>query len=213
MTNGLLESFEKSDSFNQYQAQWKKRGKEINTAKDLISCYYHDFKVISIPQCAKTPSTAMDVRLKVQKLYGEIDKLSACVNGARKENNMELDITTFNSYFERSVQILARDYRSSIDFQSFSKDNNPIPRKLSEHLTLLLRNLAKTRRLELSQEPDGERKLVADVIPYLACCIVSQEAVTPTNGRYLADHFHKFTSTADISFLFRYSRLQQCRGR
>lgn len=174
MTASLLGTFEKDPKFASYCAQWESRGRTIKTAKDLIACYYHGFQVISIPVYAKTPTTALGVCKKVRALYQSIDELSKGVNLQRKKQGMELDIATFSSYFTRAAKILARDHRLSIDFRSLSEHDGPLPRRFSEHMVLLLQNVAKLRGLETTQAIGGEDKLIFDVIPYLACVIQGQ---------------------------------------
>ncbi|KAI5921413.1 hypothetical protein F4810DRAFT_712454 [Camillea tinctor] len=172
-TNELLRSFEQSSRYTEFRDKWKSRGRTITSARDLIKCYYHDFRVVSIPLHARTPSTAKTVSRQIMTLYGEIRSLSDQIRTRRKSFNMNLDIASFNVYLEQSLRILARDHRSSIDFHPISENDSPLPTRPSEHLSLLLGNLVKQRKLNTTMEIGGEARLIDDITPYLAACIVA----------------------------------------
>lgn len=173
-TRQLLGSFQRSDRFKQFRETWRTRGRGIRTASDLIRCYYDDFKVIPIPQHNNGPSTAKKVCERIKQLYREIHSLSENIYHKRKEANMCMDISTFNSYIRKSTKILARDLKSSIDFYPLAKGDNSLPTRLSEHLALMLRSVAEERRAGFAPASQAEQRMVKDAIPYLAWCVMAR---------------------------------------
>ncbi|KAI1375162.1 hypothetical protein F4677DRAFT_446666 [Hypoxylon crocopeplum] len=202
-TNELLRSFEQSSRFSDFRRKWENRGRTIHSARDLIKCYYHDFRVVSIPLHARAPSTAKSISNQVLTLYCEIRSLSAQIQEHRKLSNMNLDVASFNRYLEQSIRTIALDHQNSLDFHPMSENDTPLPTRPSEHLSLLLRNLVRYRKLDKSTKIGSEAQLIKEMIPYLAASIKAQTPEpTPHNEQkrkeFLVDEacrgFEKFRS-------------------
>lgn len=184
-TNQLLRSFEKAEQYGVLRAKWKARGKQIKDARELIECYYDSFNVISIPAhtTSNPPAATANVSAQIKKLYETIHKSSEAMRMKRTASGLDFDVSMLNQYLETSIKVLARDYRSSLDFHELSESDSPLPTKFSEHMSAAMFNLAKARKLDKTQEVGGERAVVADFAQYVAASIVSQVPATDTMGR------------------------------
>ncbi|KAK1829692.1 hypothetical protein QBC39DRAFT_125502 [Podospora conica] len=175
-TELFLTSVESSSKFQEYKQKWRSRQRKVNTAADLIRCYYDDFRVISLPLHDDMPSTASRVSNQIKRLYHEIRTLSESIHSRRNAHDLNMDVATFTSYFERSIEILARDHTSSLDFHPLSEDDSPLPTKFSEHMALVLGKMAKLGRSRASGTGKGELQMIKDMVPFLACSILCQKA-------------------------------------
>ncbi|KAK5662366.1 hypothetical protein OQA88_8276 [Cercophora sp. LCS_1] len=171
-TDMFLESVERSVKFGEYKQKWRSRQRRVNTAADLIQCYYDDFRVVSLPLHSDMPSTASRVALQIKRLYHEIRTLSDNIHSRRKAHDLTMDTATFNAYFERSVEILARDHTSSLDFHPLSEDDSPLPTRFSEHMAIVLGKRAKLGNSRLFSTNGGELQMVKKMTPFLACSIL-----------------------------------------
>ncbi|KAM7186229.1 hypothetical protein V8F33_011927 [Rhypophila sp. PSN 637] len=169
-TDQFLKSVECSSKFQEYRQKWRSRQRKINTAADLIQCYYDDFRVISLPLHSNMPSTASRVSRQIKRLYHEIRTLSDNIHSRRKARDLVMDVATFNSYFTRSVEILARDHTSSLDFHPLAEDDSPLPTRFSEHMALVLGKMAKSAECNAG----GELAMIQKIVPFLACTILCQ---------------------------------------
>jgi len=182
-TEMFLASVERSSKFVEYKQKWLSRQRKINTAADLIQCYYDDFRVISLPLHFDMPSTASRVSRQIKRLYHEIRSLSESIHSRRKAHDLNMDVATFTAYFERSIEILARDHTSSLDFHPLSEDDSPLPTRFSEHMALVLGKMAKPVHSRGSGTRGSELQLIKDMVPFLACSILCQKDRNQHQGR------------------------------
>jgi hypothetical protein len=175
-TRQMLRAFESLTRFAELRRKWEARGHTIRKAEDLIHCYYLSFRVISIPAYSSRPAMATQVADMIQQLYKEIRQMSRIVRTKRKSYNMDLDVAGFNAYVKNAAQTLARDLKSVVDFHQMQmcSGDSRLPGRFSEHLVQLMSNMLKERRLDEADETGGEARLVRDLIPFIACCIVAQ---------------------------------------
>lgn len=183
-TSQLLRSFRKSTRFQELQQKWKARGRVIETAEQLILCYYDSFKVISIPQHTPTsPTVVRTISDQVKTLYNEIIAMSGNIRRKRNSLNLDLDVASLNAYLHRSVTALGRDFHSTLDFHELTDGDSALPRRFSEHLCQILHRMSKLRNLDTSQTVGGEADLVLQMTPYIAACIVAQVDEANNEGR------------------------------
>lgn len=171
-TSELLRHLELSTRFEELKEEWRLRGRAISTAKDLILCYYDSFRIICIPSF--TPETTHEIAVQYLKLYNEIKRVSERVRRKRMQAHMNLDVRRFCNYVEHVVRRLARDLRSSVDFHYLASKNTEHPIRFRDHVTALI---VKLKQEEENVDPPcdaREGELIGRVIPFIACCIVSQ---------------------------------------
>jgi len=187
-TRRLLNNFQQSNRFIDLQRKWKSRGKEIQTAEELMLCYYDSFRVISIPQyTAASPITVKKTSNQIKSLYQEICRMSELIRKKRQSLNMELDTASFNAYLTQSLANLGRDYHSAIDFHQLSKGDSSLPSRFSEHLLYVMAGVANHRNFHTSEATGGETHLVDQMTPYIAACIAAQINNNDSQGKAFAE--------------------------
>ena len=185
-TEKMLRAYESLSRFREMQRMWRKRGRRVETARDLIHCYYYAFKVISIPTYSSSPPVANQTSESIKTLYRKIRDMSDCIREKRKSYNMDLDTSSFNSYMEKAAKKLAVDLNSAIDFHhiQMSSGDSRLPNRFSEHLLQLMSNMVRMRGLDQSNEIGGEAQLVEDLIRYIASCIAAQVQPNPDSSKF-----------------------------
>ncbi|KAF5534140.1 calcium-independent phospholipase A2, partial [Fusarium phyllophilum] len=174
-TNDLLRSFEDSKRFQELQHKWKVRGRDIETAGELIQCYYEDFRVLTIDDfIPNSPAIVESIFDQIKTLYGEIVSMSERIRGQRKSCNLDLDTSSLSAYLNRSAVALGKDCQNSLDFHQLSDGDMAPPRRFSEHLAQLMARMAKMRHFDTTDEVNGETKMILEMTPYIAACIVAQ---------------------------------------
>ena len=170
-TDTLLEHLELSSKFADLQRRWRRRGRIISTAKDLILCYYDSFRILCIPSL--TPETTHEIAIQYRKLYEEIRVISGLVRRKKMQVGMNLNVRSFGNYMEHVFSRLAKDLRSSVDFHYMASKDAKRPVKFREHVVALI---VKLKEEEENVDPPcdiQEAGLVDRVIPFIACCVAS----------------------------------------
>jgi len=176
-TQTLLSHFQLSGAFSEECDRWAKRGKTIQTAEDLILCYYDSFRVVCIPDLVDAKSARL-IAQQYKTLYGEIRMASRRLRNKKKELGMNLDVKSFSTYVEHAFNRLSRNLRSSIDFYYLAGRDQQIPSKFSEHLASLIVKLLNKESYNQSNKTGQELDLLSRMTPYLAWCIANQLPVS-----------------------------------
>lgn len=172
-TKTLLAHLQLSTAFAQYREVWRQRGKVLNTAEDLILCYYDSFRIICIPSLSST--TTQKIATQYQKLYHKVRTLSGQVRRKKVQANMNLTVPSFVKYLEHAFSRLTKDLTSSIDFHYLASKDAARPTTFREHLTALLVKLKEKEDVRVDDsEFVPEAALVDRLTPFVACCIASQ---------------------------------------
>ena len=171
-TKTLLAHLELSTSFAELREVWRLRGKILNTAEDLILCYYDSFRIICVPSLTST--TTHTIATQYQKLYNEVRAISAQVRRKKIQVNMNLTVPSFVMYLEHAFSRLTKDLTSSIDFHYLASKDAARPSKFREHLAGLLVKLKEKEETGDSSKVVQETALVDRLTPFVACCMASQ---------------------------------------
>lgn len=173
-TERLLQSFQGTTRFQELRRKWRNRGKKVESAEELVLCYYNFFRVISIPTFNREPTTTNEISMRIKELYSEISFISGHIRNKRQSFSLDLDIPNLNASLAKSATILGLDYRDTLDLHHVAGRDDGLPTSFGEHLTGVLWNMAKQRALHDTSQVGGEAELLRDVIPYLAACIFAQ---------------------------------------
>jgi hypothetical protein len=184
-TSQLLSQLELSGTFAEQKERWEKRGKAIETAEDLILCYYASFRVICIPDLPyEVAGMAKPARLIAQQyrtLYTEIRWASQGQRESKRRVGMNLDTESFLTYVEHAFHQLSKELKSSIDFYYLdTRDvNSSAPSQFSEHLTGVIVKILNTStfrdgKYRHSNVTGQEEQILKRLIPYLGLCISTQ---------------------------------------
>ncbi|KAF7557011.1 hypothetical protein G7Z17_g1023 [Cylindrodendrum hubeiense] len=172
----LLRSFEQSQTYRELVEFWRQRGRTIQSAKDILDCYYRSISVVVIPVYGKgsLPSTAASISLAVQRLYEKIRESTKAIQEERVSSNTNFDVATLDKYLHDSLCALAKDDHSSLDFHRLAAGVLRRPKLFSEHLAATMANLALTRGLEDTDEVGGEHEIADDMARFAAASIAVQ---------------------------------------
>jgi hypothetical protein len=173
-TERLLSHYQLSGAFDDLRNKWATRGKKIETAKDLILCYYDSFRVVCIPNFVQGKSDLKSTTLVAQQLgvlYKEIWHSTRRLRKKRLDFGMNLNVTSFNTYVEHAFNRLTKDLKAPIDFYYLASRDPPVPSRFSEHLTSVIVKMLAKDDYEYSNERGQELDLLNRLIPYLSCCI------------------------------------------
>ncbi|KAK1832963.1 acyl transferase/acyl hydrolase/lysophospholipase [Podospora conica] len=137
-TAEILESVSKvlktNERFSSWVDSWRVRGKEINTLRDLILCYYSSIEVIRVPN-DQMPSL---VHEKVKQLYDSVSKASVASLDARGRARMVLDVQDLQNYMRDAFSVFGETLEASFDFGRASLRNAPIPAGFGGNISKLL---------------------------------------------------------------------------
>ncbi|KAF4460614.1 calcium-independent phospholipase A2 [Fusarium albosuccineum] len=172
-TGSLLRSFERTQEYRTLRAELIERENKVEDASGLLKCYYRYFHVIVIPSLRRgslpahaTSNAARDIRREKEK------------------KGVEVDLSMLDKYLNRSLDTLAKDYRSSLDFHTVANDDSPIPTNFRQHMAAAMFGLSRVRKLDESQDSNGELELVEDFTPFVAGCIAAQLPWNSSRGMY-----------------------------
>ena len=170
-TNSLLSHLELSSAFANLRKTWRKRGKSLKTAEDLILCYYHSFRIICIPNLDQ--KTTHTIAVQYDRLYKEVRQAIEKMRVKKKSVGMNLNVQRFNKYMEHAFERLARDRTSSIDFHYLQSKDVSRPRRFHEHMLALMISLKEEEERHSPDSIADQEALVTNLVPFLANCIVS----------------------------------------
>ncbi|QDS72494.1 hypothetical protein FKW77_010061 [Venturia effusa] len=188
-TERLLSHLQLSGSFDELRTKWADRGKIIQTAQDLILCYYESFRVIYVPDLTSPQSSGV-ISQQLQCLYQEIRLASSRLRAERNKVGMDLDTESLNTYIEHAFNRLAKDLKAPIDFYYLSSNDPVIPTRFSEHMTAVIVKMLAKEDYAKTDSIGQEMDLLNRLTPYLASCIAMQ--ITDGSDTEAIDRFiHK----------------------
>lgn len=199
LTDQLLRSYERTTEYANLSSKWRDRGRPIKSAQDLVERYYETFSVVAIPaRTVKSPPTRVaEISSQIKNLYKQICIASGQIQERRVSVDASFDVATLNKNLETTLQLLGKNPRFLLDFHSMIEGDSKVPLGFSQHMAAAMFNLAKARKIDKSHDTTGEKKIVADFIPYLASSIVAQLPSCPDEGTYSLQSLHIMVLTDD----------------
>jgi hypothetical protein len=189
-TAAIMEKLRKSKRFEEEQTLWTKRGERVETADQLLKCYYSQVKVVFIPQfLPDTPMCeAQELKRQYKILYKEINDLSLLSSTNREAAGILFDVETLSRNSSGVLEELAKDFTTSVDLHRLAEPFQTYPTNFKTHVLNIL-----SRLQELSPEtsrgfnhstsaattPSSEVSLIKRNINYLAHCIAGEIVRTP----------------------------------
>ncbi len=170
-TKTMLSHLELSPAFADLRQKWQHRGVQLNTAEDLISCYYSSFRIVVIPTL--TPGTVHSIAMQYQKLYQEIRDTSERLRARKHKLGVDLNVESFQKYTQDAFGRLAKDLTSWIDFHYMGMKYSPRPQTFTEHVTALLQKVREHGEVSLSRDNVQEADVLSCLTPFIACTIAS----------------------------------------
>ena len=170
-TKTLLSHLELSTRFAELRQKWKLRGVALNTAEDLILCYYDSFRIVVIPTL--TPSTAHCIAEQYQKLYEEIRGTSDRLRLKKQKLGVGLNVENFQKYTQDAFSRLAVDLTSWIDFHYLAAKYSLRPETFTEHVVALLTKVKVHGEISHSWNGVNEADVIRCLTPFVACAVAS----------------------------------------
>lgn len=113
-TEAVLENLDASTWFDEQRSTWNRRGKDVNSARELLLCYYDDLRVVFIPSGEAV--RAQVIFEQYQKVYAEIRANAQRVQRRRRSARVNPDIETLTLYTELAFQTLSENLDGTVDF-------------------------------------------------------------------------------------------------
>lgn len=186
-TKTLTDKLSLSDRFKRLQELWHQRGKELETTKDLILCYYDSFRVVCIPSLNAQSTTV--IAAQFEKLYFEIQASSQKLRRKRQLVGMDLDVESLMLYMNHAFHRLSKGLKNPIDFHYLATKVSQTPTGFPGHLVNVLATLKDNQQGPSAEASIGqEQRLLNSVIPYLASSIVLEISTTrPSRNAKITD--------------------------
>lgn len=172
-TEAVLDNLDDSTWFDEQRSTWNTRGKEINSARELILCYYETMRVVFIPSGDTAPTQV--VFEQYQKVYAEIQAGAQQVQRRRRNAGVNPDIETLTLYTEIAFHALSENLEGAVDFYEIMRQVTRLPQKLAEHLVNVL--------VKLKRRQPSENHLLTNLIPYLAAVLALE--IPESNGGWV----------------------------
>jgi hypothetical protein len=120
---------------------WNDRGKNIQSLKDLLGCYYASITVIKIPE----KPAYMRIQDQVKKLHGAIERCCYSAYKSKEQDRMLSDTGDLHTYLQCAFDHFSIDLDKPFNFIEVSLRNNPIlPIFAGNILTLALEIMNRT---------------------------------------------------------------------
>jgi hypothetical protein len=181
-TDKIMDKLKKSRRFVKEQKVWKIRGVNVESADQLLHCYYSSVKVVFIPQfLPENPACeALDVQKQYDTLYKEITSLSWRSSESRKKAGLLFDLGNLARHSIGVLEHLAKDYRSSVDLKQLAEPL-PYPTNFKTHVLNVLSRLQNMSSNNRNGNQIGsEASLIERACAYLAICISGEILRTPS---------------------------------
>ena len=177
-TNDLMKTASEAlftkPSFKKYIDFWKDRKRRIQTAHDLLCCYYSSVRVVRIP----TRGRPQLIKEQLSKLYGQIHGDCLESRQGRKKMRMLLDADELQPYLQYAFDHFSSDLDMPFDFVKASILKNPIPRDFGGNILQLAINIMNVWENKL----DGVA-IFEELSPMVASCIMLDAARHRTKGK------------------------------
>ena len=171
-TQTLLDSvnnaFDRDNGVPQFRRladHWRGLGKEINTIRDLILCYYASFKVIRIPEGQHYTLIGQQVNKLRNTIRTDCDASHESKRYARLLTNAD----ELNLYLQSGFDHFTTHIDVPFNFMQVSLRRNPIPRDFGGHILQLCETLSP--RIP-SRDPEKTEVLFEKLSLILASCVL-----------------------------------------
>lgn len=193
-TEEMLKKWRSCKRFTQEQSRWRARGAMIETAEQLLRCYYNDIRVIYMPEFLPDRSrcSASELRKQYQTLYEQINQQSWIASKNKQEINLLFDLGAFTRSSVQVLEQLTKDPLCTIDLKVLSEPLRDQPTSFVSHVLNLLSRLQRESRMEDDVTAGKELRLMKRVLPYVVICISgevlrAQGALRHTGSTTLTD--------------------------
>jgi hypothetical protein len=111
--------------------QWRKRGKAIHTLKDLLFCYFSNFKIVCIPHSNRPPQSIYD---QYVKLFDAIQTVSGESKKRREQAGMLFSSRELQLYLRISFEHFCTQDKKPFNFLRAAEQLNPAAATYEDHI-------------------------------------------------------------------------------
>ena len=169
----MLQKWRTSKRLISEQKRWQARGAVIDTAEQLLRCYYRDITALFIPEflADHSRSSASHLQQQYRALYGHISHQSWVSSEIRQATNLSFDLGALSRSSIRVWEQLAKDPHCIIDLKEIGEPLREQPTNFVSHVLNVLRRLQMKTVLQDDIAPGSELRLIKQVVPYIIICI------------------------------------------
>lgn len=124
-----------SSVFANLAKDWRARGKNIRSFRDLLLCYYSDFKIVCIPAAKSHPLSLL--QQQYQKLQNEIKSASLCTHGRRESAGLLMSAEEMGYYLKYAFDHFCDKATAPFNFLSAALFYNPVATTFKDHICTL----------------------------------------------------------------------------
>lgn len=173
---------------------WRKRGRHINSTKDLLECYYASVNVVRIPY----KGSYMLMNDQADKLSNLIKARCEASHFRKKQVRMLANTEKLQFYLQAAYDHFTRDLDTPFDFVKEALRHSPVSRNFEGNIL----NLALSIKEKLFLQNDAEQIFRA-IGPMIASCVMFdavRQNLLGTTARLLDDRYAKHCAGALQSF-------------
>jgi hypothetical protein len=200
-TNEMLRKWRASRRFIDEQKRWQARGVAVETADQLLRCYYRDVTVVFIPQFLPDHKVcgANELREQYDTLYGQIGQQSFDSSEKRRVGGLLFDLEAFSRSSIRVLKQLAENPHCILDLKDLAEPLREQPTNFTHHVLNILRRLQEQAEQVGDAEIQTEVRLIQKAIPYLVASVAGEVLRAQGKSNHAPDRTSKLT-WADNNF-------------
>ncbi|KAI3328065.1 FabD/lysophospholipase-like protein [Xylariaceae sp. AK1471] len=200
-TNSLMAAIHSAVSheprLQEYIQTWNEHGKDINSTKQLLECYYSSITVIRIP----SRGSYMLMDRQAEKLQGLIK--ARCVNShiAKRRARLLANSERMQIYLQSAYDQFTRDLDLPFDFVKEALRHNPVPRDFEGNILKLAVSIKDNLTSETVRNDAGQIFLIMS--PMIASCVMfdaARQNLLGTAPQLLQDAYSELCTAALRSF-------------
>lgn len=175
-TEEMMKKWKSSKRFTQEQKRWRDRGAVVETADQLLRCYYRNVTVVFIPQFVpgRTLCSALDLQRQYHMFYEQIDRQSWNSSERRRAASLLFDFEAFSRSSVLVLEQLAKDPHCSVDLKKLDEPLREQPTNFTSHVLNMLRRLQDRSKYIDDATTGTEVRLIKKVLPYLIVCAAGE---------------------------------------
>lgn len=175
-TKEMIDKWKSSKRFANEQKRWRDKGAVVETADQLLRCYYRDVTVVFMPQFlpGRSVCSASDLQQQYSILYEMIDRQSWQSSEKRRTTSLLLDLEGFSRGSMRVLERLAEDPHCSLDLKKLEEPFRNHPTNFVSHAFNVLCHLQRRSEYVDDISFGTEIRLIKKVLPYIVVCVAGE---------------------------------------
>ncbi|KAH8677541.1 hypothetical protein BX600DRAFT_430886 [Xylariales sp. PMI_506] len=184
-------------ALQEYVQQWRQRGREIASTKELLECYYASISVVRVPY----KGSYMLMNEQAGKLADLIKVRAAQSHQRKRRVRMLATPEKLQFYLQAAFDHFTKDLDTPFDFIKETLRHNPVSRNFEGsilNLALAIRDHTSNTKIK-----NSARQIFRAMVPIIASCVMFdtvRQNLLGTASRLLEDRYSKPCSAALQTF-------------